>query len=175
VSPQTALAELPVTLTLGDGRTVGRLGFGAMRVTGPGIWGPPADESAAIALLQRVVDKGVAFIDTADSHGPGVSETLIAKALRPFRQGWWLRPRVGLRVPVATPTQIEAAPRFSSKCAIEEVPEMGSIARETHDAVSKSSRYTRETLHGNSISLENLNFVKILLTSHIWKGSIQSP
>src|SRR5712671_2690861 len=53
----------------------------AMRITGQGIWDPPRDESAAIALLRRVVDRGVTFIDTADSYGPGISETLIAKAL----------------------------------------------------------------------------------------------
>jgi hypothetical protein len=63
---------------------VGHLGFGAMRITGQGIWGPPRDESEAIALLRRVVDKGVTFIDTADSYGPGISETLIAKALHPY-------------------------------------------------------------------------------------------
>jgi aryl-alcohol dehydrogenase-like predicted oxidoreductase len=55
-----------------------------MRITGRGIWGPPADEGEAITLLRRVVDSGVTFIDTADSYGPGVSETLIAKALYPY-------------------------------------------------------------------------------------------
>lgn len=81
---ETTPAALPTTLTLGDGPTVGRLGFGAMRITGPGIWGPPRDESAAVVLLRRVADQGVTFIDTADSYGPGVSETLIAKALYPY-------------------------------------------------------------------------------------------
>jgi pyridoxine 4-dehydrogenase len=75
---------LPLTLTLGDGPTVGRLGFGAMRITGRGVWGPPADEGEAIGLLRRIADKGVTFIDTADSYGPGVSEALIAKALYPY-------------------------------------------------------------------------------------------
>ena len=55
-----------------------------MRITGPGVWGPPRDESEAIALLRRVVDRGVTFIDTADSYGPAISETLIAKALHPY-------------------------------------------------------------------------------------------
>jgi pyridoxine 4-dehydrogenase len=80
--------ELSMTLTLSGGRTVGRLGFGAMRVTGPGAWGPPRDEAQAVALLRRVVDQGVNFIDTADSYGPGVSESLIAKASTHIRQGW---------------------------------------------------------------------------------------
>ena len=80
---QTLPAPLP-TLTFPGGPTVGRLGFGAMRITGPGVWGPPRDEGEAIALLWRLVDKGVTFIDTADAYGPGVSETLIAKALHPY-------------------------------------------------------------------------------------------
>ena len=73
-----------MTLTFGDGPTVGRVGFGAMRITGRGVWGPPPDEGEAITLLRRVADSGVTFIDTADSYGPGVSESLIAKALYPY-------------------------------------------------------------------------------------------
>src|SRR6516164_9517746 len=84
MSAGAAFGELPMELTLGDSLTVGRLGFGAMRITGRGVWGPPADEDAAIALLRRVADQGASFIDTADSYGPGVSETLIAKALYPY-------------------------------------------------------------------------------------------
>jgi pyridoxine 4-dehydrogenase len=91
--------ELPVTLMLGGTRRVGRLGFGAMRITGRGIWGPPPDEGAAIALLRRIVDKGVTFIDTADSCGPGVSETLIAKALYPYPAGLVIASKGGLTRP----------------------------------------------------------------------------
>jgi pyridoxine 4-dehydrogenase len=79
--------DLPMTLTLRGGPTVSRLGFGAMRIVGSGVWGPPRDERDAIALLRRAVDKGVNFIDTADSYGPGVGETLIAKALYPYLSG----------------------------------------------------------------------------------------
>jgi aryl-alcohol dehydrogenase-like predicted oxidoreductase len=75
------------TITIGD-LEVDRLGFGAMRITGPGIWGPPSvppsDPGGAIALLRRAVDLGVNFIDTADSYGPNVSEELIATALAPY-------------------------------------------------------------------------------------------
>jgi pyridoxine 4-dehydrogenase len=80
----TPPGNLPVTLKLGDGPTVGRLGFGAMRITGPGTWGSPSDEGGAVAVLRRVIDKGVTFIDTADAYGPEVSETLIATALHPY-------------------------------------------------------------------------------------------
>jgi pyridoxine 4-dehydrogenase len=77
------------------------LGFGAMRITGPGIWGPPRDESKAIALLRRVVDRGVTFIDTADSYGSGISETLIAKALYPYPVGLVVATKGGLTRPGA--------------------------------------------------------------------------
>ena len=91
MSRQTAPAELPV----------GYLGFGAMRITGQGIWGPPTDESEAIALLRRVMDKGVTFIDTADSYGPGISERLIAKALYPYPAGLVVATKGGLTRPGA--------------------------------------------------------------------------
>jgi pyridoxine 4-dehydrogenase len=67
-----------------DPLTVHRLGFGAMRITGQGIWGPPADHDSAIAVLRRAVDLGVDFIDTADAYGPDVSEDLIREALHPY-------------------------------------------------------------------------------------------
>jgi pyridoxine 4-dehydrogenase len=80
----TANAAAAGTFRIGDETEVHRLGFGAMRVTGPGIWGPPADEAAAIRLLKRVPDLGVNFIDTADSYGPDVSEQLLRAALHPY-------------------------------------------------------------------------------------------
>src|SRR4051812_38326419 len=75
------------TFTIGGDLTVNRMGFGAMRITGKGIWGPPADKSAALATLRRAVELGVNLIDTADSYGPGVSEELIAEALHPYPAG----------------------------------------------------------------------------------------
>ena|SRR5690349_5798187 len=80
----TAPATAAGTFTLGGDLTVNRMGFGAMRLTGPGIWGPPKDRSEAIRVLQRAVELGVNFIDTADSYGPHVSEELIAEALHPY-------------------------------------------------------------------------------------------
>jgi len=77
-------AEASGSLTLGGELSVFRLGFGAMRITGPGIWGPPADHDGAIAVLRRALDLGVNLIDTADSYGPEVSEQLIAEALAPY-------------------------------------------------------------------------------------------
>lgn len=72
------------TFTIGGDITINRLGYGAMRITGPGIWGPPKDKEESIRVLKRAVELGVNFIDTADSYGPNVSEELIAKALHPY-------------------------------------------------------------------------------------------
>jgi pyridoxine 4-dehydrogenase len=74
----------PGEILLGGDLPVRRLGFGAMRITGPGVWGPPADRGAAVELLRHVVASGVNFIDTADSYGPFVSEEIIAEALFPY-------------------------------------------------------------------------------------------
>src|ERR1700712_62301 len=83
------------TLGLGD-LEVRRLGFGAMRVTGQGVWGPPADHDEAIAVLRRAVELGVNLIDTADSYGPDVSEELIAEALHPYPEGLVIATKGGL-------------------------------------------------------------------------------
>src|ERR1700758_4280287 len=92
-------AGLAGTVSLGSELTVRRLGFGAMRITGDGIWGPPKDPDTALRVLRRAVELGVNFIDTADSYGPSVSEELIAKALAPYprdlviaTKGGWNRP-----------------------------------------------------------------------------------
>jgi pyridoxine 4-dehydrogenase len=75
------------TFSLGGDLPVSRLGFGAMRITGEGIWGPPKDRDEAVRVLRRAVDLGVNLIDTAESYGPRVSEELIAEALHPYPQG----------------------------------------------------------------------------------------
>src|SRR6202040_223946 len=75
------------TFFLGGDLRIHRLGFGAMRITGPGIWGEPTDREEAIRVLKRLPDLGVNFIDTADAYGPEVSETLIAEALHPYPAG----------------------------------------------------------------------------------------
>jgi pyridoxine 4-dehydrogenase len=85
------------TFTIGGDLEVGRLGFGAMRITGEGIWGPPDDPEEAKRLLRRVVELGVNLIDTADSYGPEVSENLIAEALHPYPDGLVIATKGGLR------------------------------------------------------------------------------
>ena len=117
MAPPTAApnAAAAGTVNLGD-LTVHRLGYGAMRITGKGVWGPPADHDAAIRTLRRAVELGVNFIDTADSYGPNVSEELIAEALHPYpkglviaTKGGWERVGPGQWIHNASPKHLEAA------------------------------------------------------------------
>jgi pyridoxine 4-dehydrogenase len=89
----------PDSLQLGGDLEVGRLGFGAMRITGPGVWGEPADPAAMRELLRHVVERDVNLIDTADSYGPEVSENLIAEALRPYPENLVIATKGGLERP----------------------------------------------------------------------------
>jgi aryl-alcohol dehydrogenase-like predicted oxidoreductase len=84
------------TFSLGGDLTIHRLGFGAMRITGPGIWGEPKDADTARKVLRRAVELGVDFIDTADSYGPEVSERLIGEALAPYKPGLVIATKAGL-------------------------------------------------------------------------------
>jgi pyridoxine 4-dehydrogenase len=109
-------------VSLGNELSVNRIGFGAMRLTGEGIWGPPKDRKAALAVLRRAVELGVNFIDTADSYGPYVSEELIAEALHPYpadlviaTKGGWERPGPGQWTHNATPDHLRKAVEGSLK------------------------------------------------------------
>jgi pyridoxine 4-dehydrogenase len=92
---QQITAAAAGTIALGGDLKVNRLGFGAMRITGKGIWGPPENRDAAIATLRRAVELGVNFIDTADSYGPNVSEELISEALAPYPNGLVIATKAG--------------------------------------------------------------------------------
>lgn len=92
-------ADAAGKITIGGDLTVNRLGFGAMRLTGEGIWGPPADREEALRVLARAVELGVDFIDTANSYGPHVSEELIAEALFPYPDGLVIATKGGLERP----------------------------------------------------------------------------
>jgi pyridoxine 4-dehydrogenase len=118
------------TIGIGGDLTVNRLGFGAMRITGQGIWGDPPDRQRAIETLRRTVELGVNFIDTADSYGPAVSETLIAEALYPYpdelviaTKGGLLRPGPNRWEPDGRPEHLRAACESSLKrLRLEQIP-----------------------------------------------------
>jgi pyridoxine 4-dehydrogenase len=111
-----APAEAAGRITLDAGLTVCRLGFGAMRLTGPGIWGEPADPEECRRVLRRALELGIDFIDTADSYGPEVNERLIAETLRPYppglviaTKGGQVRPGPSQWVPDGRPEHLRAA------------------------------------------------------------------
>jgi len=115
-------ARLAGDILLGGEISVHRLGYGAMRLTGDGIWGPPKDRKAALAVLRRAVELDINFIDTADSYGPYISEELIAEALFPYRagvviatKGGWNRPGPNQWTHDATPTHLRKAVEGSLK------------------------------------------------------------
>jgi aryl-alcohol dehydrogenase-like predicted oxidoreductase len=106
---------MPATIRVSD-LSVNRLGFGAMRVCGPNIWGPPRDRAAALAVLRKAFELGLNFFDTADSYGPHVDEELIAEALHPYpkdlviaTKGGLLRPRPGAWDPDGRPEHLRRA------------------------------------------------------------------
>ncbi len=116
------------TITLGNDITVNRLGFGAMRVTGDGVWGDPKDHDEAIRLLKHVRALGVDFIDTADSYGPFVSEDLIREALHPYEnvtiatKGGQTRPAPGRWVPLGAPHYLRQCVQMSlRRLAVEQI------------------------------------------------------
>ena len=118
---QPISASAAGTLQIGD-LTVNRMGYGAMRITGKGVWGPPADREAALATLRRAVELEVNLIDTADSYGPNVSEELIAEALYPYppglliaTKGGWERVGPGQWTHNASPKHLQAAVEGSLK------------------------------------------------------------
>lgn len=111
---QSLSAAASGTFALGGDLTVNRLGYGAMQITGEGVWGPPKDPAEALAVLRRAVELGVTFIDTADSYGPNVSEELIAEALHPYADDLVIATKAGLTrtgpaewIPVGRPAYLK--------------------------------------------------------------------
>jgi pyridoxine 4-dehydrogenase len=110
ISAATLPAAAAGSVSIGADLTVHRLGFGAMRLTGPGVWGPPTEREAAIKVLRRALELGVNFIDTADSYGPDVSEEIIAEALHPYPPGLVIATKGGLTRPAPGQWERDAHP-----------------------------------------------------------------
>jgi len=122
INEQTVSAAAAGTFIIGGDLKVNRMGYGAMRITGQGVWGPPADKAAALATLRRAIALDVNLIDTADSYGPGTSEELIAEALYPYpaglviaTKGGWERPGPGQWTHNASPKHLNEALEGSLK------------------------------------------------------------
>jgi len=150
----TAIGSLPAaasgTVSLGGELTVHRLGFGAMRITGDGIWGPPKDPAAALAVLRRAVELGVNFIDTADSYGPNVSEELLAKALAPYPKDLVIATKGGWNRPGPNQWTHDASPEHLRK-AVE-----GSLKRLRLDRIDVYQLHAPDPVIPFDVSLETL-------------------
>jgi pyridoxine 4-dehydrogenase len=112
----TLPTETSETFALGGDLTIHRLGFGAMRITGSGIWGEPKDRAEARKVLKRAVELGVNFIDTADSYGPEVSENIIAEALYPYPKGLVIATKGGFTRPGPNKWKEDGRPEYLRQC-----------------------------------------------------------
>jgi aryl-alcohol dehydrogenase-like predicted oxidoreductase len=112
----TLQTETAGTFAIGGDLTINRLGYGAMRLTGPGIWGEPKDRDEARRVLQRAVELGVNFIDTADAYGPEVSEEIIAEALYPYPQGLVIATKGGFARPGPNKWEALGRPEYLRQC-----------------------------------------------------------
>jgi pyridoxine 4-dehydrogenase len=112
----TLLTEVAGTFALGGDLTVNRLGYGAMRFTGEGIWGEPKDRDEARRVLRRAIELGVNFIDTADSYGPEVSENLIAEALHPYPKDLIIATKGGFARPGPNKWEAVGRPEYLRQC-----------------------------------------------------------
>jgi hypothetical protein len=117
------------TFAIGGDLPVRRLGFGAMRLTGPGVWGEPADRTEAIAVLRRAVELGINLIDTADSYGPEVAERLIAEALHPYPADLLIGPKPAFSGPAQTDGSRMVAPSICGRRS--KVVSAGCVYRES--------------------------------------------
>jgi pyridoxine 4-dehydrogenase len=150
MSKEKLSASLAGQVSLGGELSVNRLGYGAMRLTGEGIWGPPKDRKAALAVLRRVVELDVNFIDTADSYGPYVSEELIAEALFPYPRGLVIATKGGWNRPGPDQWTHDATPSHLRK-AVE-----GSLKRLRLDRIDVYQLHTPDPVVSFDVSVETL-------------------
>jgi aryl-alcohol dehydrogenase-like predicted oxidoreductase len=162
----------PGTLTLRGGNTVRRLGFGSMRLTGKGVWGPPADEPAAIALLRHLVDQGVEFIDTADSYGPGASEELIAKALYPYPAGLVIASKGGFARPGPAAWTADARPEHLRLVCEESLKRLRLEAIELYQLHTPDHRVPIEDSVGALVELQRQGKIRHIGVSNVSAGEL---
>ena len=150
MSKNNISANVAGEVSLGGALSVNRLGYGAMRLTGEGIWGPPKDRAEALAVLRRAVELGVNFIDTADSYGPYVNEELIAEALFPYPRGLVIATKGGWNRPGPNQWTHDATPAHLRK-AVE-----GSLKRLRLDRIDVYQLHTPDPVVSFDASVETL-------------------
>jgi pyridoxine 4-dehydrogenase len=166
-------AELADTIMLGGELQVRRLGFGAMRITGDGIWGPPRDPDSALRVLRRAVELGVNFIDTADSYGPYVSEELIATALTPYPPDLVIATKAGWNRPGPNQWTHDATPRHLREAA------EGSLKRLRVDRIDLFQLHTPDPVVPFDLSIETLaelqseGKIRLIALSNVTKEHVE--
>src|SRR3984957_18011680 len=166
-------ASLAGNVSLGEVLSVHRLGFGAMRITGEGIWGPPKDHKAALAVLRKAVELGVNFIDTADSYGPYVSEELIAEALFPYPKGLVIATKGGWNRPGPNQWTHDASPAHLRE-AVE-----GSLKRLRLDRIEVYQLHAPDPVVPFEASVETLaqlreaGKIRLVALSNVTRGHIE--
>jgi pyridoxine 4-dehydrogenase len=150
VNKKELSAKAAGNISLGGEISVHRLGFGAMRLTGEGIWGPPKDRKGALAVLRRAAELEINFIDTADSYGPNVSEELIAEALFPYPAGLVIATKGGWNRPGANQWTHDASPAHLRK-AVE-----GSLKRLRLDRIDVYQLHIPDPVTSFEASVETL-------------------
>jgi pyridoxine 4-dehydrogenase len=166
-------AELADTIMLGGELQVRRLGFGAMRITGDGIWGPPRDPDSALRVLRRAVELGVNFIDTADSYGPYVSEELIATALTPYPPDLVIATKAGWNRPGPNQWTHDATPRHLREAA------EGSLKRLRVDRIDVFQLHTPDPVVPFDMSIETLaelqseGKIRLIALSNVTKEHVE--
>src|SRR5690349_16953382 len=173
VNKKEVYASLAGKVSLGAELSVHRLGFGAMRLTGEGIWGPPRDRNRALAVLRRAVELNVNFIDTADSYGPNVSEELIAEALFPYPKGLVIATKGGWSRPGPNQWTHDATPAHLRK-AVE-----GSLRRLKVDRIDVYQLHTPDPVVSFDVSVETLaqlrneEKIRLVALSNVTKEHIE--
>src|SRR5215831_14434682 len=157
MSGEPAIAHLPVE----------QIGFGAMRITGPGVWGPPRDEGEAIALLRRAVEKGVTFIDTADAYGPGISETLIAEALHPYPAALVVATKGGLLRPGANRWVTDCRPEHLRRACAESLKRLRVECIELYQLHAVDPRIPIEDSVGALVDLQREGKIRHIGVSNV--------
>jgi aryl-alcohol dehydrogenase-like predicted oxidoreductase len=170
---EKSIEGLGGTIRLGGELQVRRLGFGAMRITGEGIWGPPKDPDSAVRVLRRAVELGVNFIDTADSYGPYVSEELIATALTPYPPDLVVATKAGWNRPGPNQWTHDASPRHLREAA------EGSLKRLRVDRIDVFQLHVPDPVVPFDMSLQTLaelqseGKIRLIALSNVTKEHIE--
>ncbi len=168
-----AMIEVAGTITIGGALTVNRLGFGGMRLCGPGIWGWPEDRENAIRVLRRAVELGVNFIDTADAYGPEVNEEQIAQALYPYPDGLVIATKGGLTRPGPSQWVRDGRPERLKKCCDASLRRLKLDRIDVYQLHAPDERYPLEDMIGALVELRDEGKIRFIGVSNFSLEQLQ--